>query len=222
MTTTSGSAARIITIVAAIPSVAHTEVLVTSRIARTIVIPTSLIIAVAVVHPPAVASTIGNIEAGTTEVEVVTMRVAGIDTEVPIAGFPEQGTVEVGSCAEQIPLPREQNIAQIQVAALPIRAEHIVLAGDSHEVIEVYLVGSLILSIAQIQLVSHLVGEEEGLFTCLLIGHGICACCYRQHGKQGKHHLLHSRIVFNSSTMRFFVSLVQSNCFFLTPAKDFP
>jgi hypothetical protein len=114
------------------------------------VVAASLIIAVPVVHPPAVTSTIGYVEVGTAEVEIVAMRIAGVDAEVPVACIPDQRTIEIGSSTEQIPLPGEKNVAQIQITALPVGTEYVVLAGDSHEVVEVYLIGGLILSIAQV------------------------------------------------------------------------
>lgn len=62
---------------------------------------------------PAVSPTVGCIEMGTTEVEIVTTRVAGIDAKVPEAIAPVQWTIEIGSCHEGIPLPAEQYIAEI-------------------------------------------------------------------------------------------------------------
>ncbi len=188
-------AATVAVIVATVPSAAHAEVLVASGIARTVEVTASFVEAAPVVHPPAVASTIGDEEVGTAKVEIVAVWVAGIDAEVPVACIPEERAVEIGGCTEHVPLPGEQNIAEVQVAALPVGAEHIILAGDAHEVVEIYFVGCLVLSIAQVQLVGHLVGEEEGLVACLFVGHCICLYCYRQHGNQGKHHLLHSRML---------------------------
>ena len=137
-------------------------------------VATSLVETASSVHPPAVSATIGDIKGGTSEVEVVAVRIARIDAEVPVACVKEQGTVEIGGCAVEIPLPRVENIAQVEVAALPVGAKHIVLAGNTHEVVEVYLVGSLILSVSEVELISHLIGEEEGFVASLLVRHGAC------------------------------------------------
>ena len=75
----------VVAIVATIPSVAHTEVGVASDVTRTVVIAMVLIVAASTVHTPAVSTTIGGVEVGATIVEVVTMGIAGIDAEVPVA-----------------------------------------------------------------------------------------------------------------------------------------
>lgn len=122
---------------------------------------------------PAVSPTVGCIEVGASEVEVVATRVAGIDAKVPEAIAPVQWTIEIGSCHEGIPLPAKQDIAEIQVTTLQIDTIHVVVGAYSHQVVEVDLVGSLILFVVEVQLIRHLVGEEEGLITCLLVGHRI-------------------------------------------------
>ena len=99
------ASATIATVVSAIPSAAHTEVLVMAWIAGTVEIATPLIVAASVVHAPTVTATIGYVEVGTSEVEIVAVRIAGIDAEVPVACIPNQRAVEIGGCTEQIPLP---------------------------------------------------------------------------------------------------------------------
>ena len=192
-----GRATTASAIVATVPSVAHAAVTVASTgNVGTELVATVLIEATASVHAPAVSATVGDVEVWTSEVEVVAARIAGIDAEVPVASLPEQGTVEIGCGAESLPLPGIENVAQVQVAALPIGAEHIVTAGDAHQIVEIDLVGGLILSIGKVQLIGHLVGQEQGFAAGLFITHGVCLYCYRQYGKEGKHQLLHSRIFF--------------------------
>jgi len=126
-----------------------------------------------------VAAAIDSIEAGHSEVVVVAVGIAGIDTEVPETIAPVKGTIEVGGVEESPVLPVEQDIAQVEVAVLPVDAIEVVVVVDAHQVVEVDFVCCLILLLGEVQLVSHLVGEEQSLLTSLLIAHGA--------GRQGHH-----------------------------------
>ena len=182
--------------VATVPSVAHAHMVATLHMSWAEVVATVLVEAAAAVCPPAVPTTVGSIEVGRAKVEVVAARIAGVDAEVPVASLPVERTEEIGGSAEGIPLPAVEDIAQVLVATLPPDAVHVVIATDAHQVVQVNLVGCLVLRVGEVQLVGHLVGEEQGLVAGLLIGHGVGAQCQRQHGHQGENHLLHSRIVF--------------------------
>jgi hypothetical protein len=94
-----------------------------------------LIEAAASVHAPAVTAPVRGVEVRVTEVEVVAARIAGIDTEVPHTIDPCQRTVEIAGGAERIPLPVQQDVAQVQVAALPIGAIYVVITRHSHQVV---------------------------------------------------------------------------------------
>jgi hypothetical protein len=137
------------------------------------------------------STAIAGVEHRTTEVEVVTMWIASINAEVPETITPVEWTIEIGSCAECLPLPIQQNIAQVQVTTLPVVAIDIVITRHTHQVVEVDFIGSLILLVRQVQLVSHLVCQEQSLVACLFVAHCLARCCYRQHCYQGYHHLLH-------------------------------
>ena len=162
------AASMVATIVTAVPTVTHARVLLACSV-RTEMIVTTLVIAAATIMAPAVSTTIGQVEVWTTKVEVVTMRIAGIDAKVPNTSLPIEWAVEVGSGAEQIPLPAIEDIADIQVATLPVGTKHIVITCDAHQIIQIDLIGSLILCIRQVQLVGHLVGQEERLSASLLV-----------------------------------------------------
>jgi hypothetical protein len=125
---------------------------------------------------------------------MVAVRIAQIDAEVPETVTPVEWAIEIGGCTEGVPLPVQQDIAQIQIATLPIGAKHVVVACHTHQIVEVDFECSLILCVCQVQFVSHLVGQEEGLVPCLLVAHCLARCCYCQHCYQGYHHLLHNRI----------------------------
>ena len=72
--------------VTAIPAVVHTEVI--PVVSRTVVIPVSVVVSMTAMSVPGVSTTIGGIEVWTPEVEVVTMRIAAIDAEVPVTSLP--------------------------------------------------------------------------------------------------------------------------------------
>ena len=65
----------------------------------------TIVVTTTSMNVPGMSATIGGIEVRTSEVEVVTMRIAGIDAEMPIACFPVEGTVEIAGCDKGIPLP---------------------------------------------------------------------------------------------------------------------
>ena len=166
-----GGAVTVAAEVTTIPAVVHAEVL---SVRGTEVVAVPVVVASSAYSVPGMGTTIGIVEVRTAEIEVVTIRIAGVDTEVPVTSFPVKRTIEIGSSDKSIPLPVEEYIAQVQVAALPVGSEHISTARDSHQVVEVDFVACLILLICQIQLVGHLVGQEQCLVTGLLIAHGIC------------------------------------------------
>ena len=67
---------------------------------------------------------------------------------------------------------------QVEVALTPIVTVEVVVCIDTHEVVEVYLVGSLILCVTEIKFIRHLVGEEQSLLACLFVAHGFCRNCH--------------------------------------------
>ena len=122
---------------------------------------------------PAVASAVHGVEAWCTEIEVVTVWIAGIHTEVPIACVPVERAIEITGIAVHAVLPIEQNVTQVQVAALPVEAVQVVVVVDAHQVVEVNLVCSLILVIGEVEFVCHLVRQEKSLPTRLVVTHGL-------------------------------------------------
>ena len=164
---TGGTVARS-TEVTTVPTVVHTYVI---TMLPTVVVAVSVIVAVISMTVPGMGAAIGGIEVGTSEVEVVTMWVAEIDAKVPVACLPVERAVEIAGCHKGVPLPVVEDIAQVEVTTLPIGAEHVCTSCDTHEVVEIDLVCGLILLIGQIQLVRHLVSEEQGLIAGLLVTH---------------------------------------------------
>lgn len=94
----------VMTIIASVPAVAHTTIAMTIHMG-TIVVVSMFVVAATTVHSPAMSAPIGDIEAGTTEIVVITIRVAGIDAKMPVAGTPIEWAIEISGCTESIPLP---------------------------------------------------------------------------------------------------------------------
>ena len=180
-----------VAIVSAVPAVAHSEVCTISSAVE--VVTVSVIVTVSSVTMPGMSSAIGGIEVWPTEVEVVAVGIACIDGEVPETGAPVERTVEVTGCTEGSPLPVEEDVADVEVTALPIDAIDIVNTCYSHQVVEIDFIGGLILLIGQIEFVCHLIGEEEGLIASLFVAHRVGGSCgHDQHYYQG-YHLFHNR-----------------------------
>lgn len=108
------SVAAVAPCVTTVPAVAQTMMAVGLR---SDVVATALIVAAASVAPPAVASAIGDVDGRTAEVEVVAPRIACVDSEMPVAGAPVERTVEICGCAESVPLPVQEDVAQVEIAA---------------------------------------------------------------------------------------------------------
>ena len=157
------------------------------------------------VHVPCVATAINAIEARHSEIEVVAVRIAGVDAKVPVACAPVEGAIEVRGIQIQTILPIEEDIAQVEITALPIDAVEVVLCVYAHEVIEVYLVGCFILLFREVELIGHLVGQEQSLLAGLLVAHGACRCYECEQCHKGGHHLLHILVCFKLFIIYFVV-----------------
>ena len=177
--------------VATLPAVVHAEVSASCRGVE--VVAPSVVVAASAYHMPGMSATIAGIEHRASEVEVVAVWIAGVDTEVPVAVAPVEWAVEIAGGDERVPLPVQQHVAQVLIAPLPVSAVHVVITGHPHQVVQIDFVGCLILLVGQVQLVGHLVRQEQSLVACLLVAHCIARSCESQHHCQGYHHLFHSR-----------------------------
>ena len=137
------------------------------------------------VYSPAMSATIDGIKVGTTEIEIVSMGITGVDSEAPIAVVPIKGTVEIVGCTVVSVLPVKQNITQIEVATGPICAIKVAIVIDAHQIVEVDFVGSLILFVGEVQFIRHLIREEKGLSAGLFITHCICRDCQCEQRNEG-------------------------------------
>jgi len=163
------SAARVE--IASVETVSHTIAHVS---ARTVSESASVIPAVSSVVSPAMTSSVVKEECWASEVEVASIRIDGVNSEVPVPCVPIERAVEiVGSAIESI-LPVEEYVTQVEVTSCPVVGIKVTCHINVHQVVEVNLVSGLILVVGEIELVCHLVGQEEGLLPCLLIAHGLC------------------------------------------------
>lgn len=161
--------AAAVVVIPAVESVAHACSVITPPVTEVAaMVPRAVAVAA-----PAVVSAVHGVEVGRAEVEVVASRIAGVHAEVPTAGVPGERTVEIGGVAVHAVLPVVQDVAQVQVAALPVEAVQVVVVVDAHQVVEVDFVCGLILVIGEVELVSHLVCQEKGLMAGLLVTHGV-------------------------------------------------
>ena len=78
--------------VSTIPTIMHTEVL---SVSRAEVISVSVVVAMCAMDVPSMSTTIGSVKMRTSKVEIVTMRVTEVDSEVPISSLPIEWTIEI-------------------------------------------------------------------------------------------------------------------------------
>lgn len=216
-------------------AVAHTAVMlfVVSFPAPIMHETASVIPRAASVVVPAMSSAIGVEESGTAEIEIVAVRIARVDAEMPEPRAPIEGTVEIACRQIRAVLPVEQDIAQVNIAALPVSPVNLVGVVHAQEIIEIHLIGGLILLLGEVKLVCHLVGQEQSLLSSLFVTHGVCRERHSKNGESQQQILLHSLIVFyvgaclRDTSRGWFImpnvcSMLQNYEFWTTPQRGFP
>ena len=96
-------------VVTPIKTVAHSEMRFTAFWARSAKLA-SMIPASAAIHSPAMSAAIYSIEMWATEEEVVSTRIACIDSEMEISSVPIKRTIEIASRAEISILPIQEDV----------------------------------------------------------------------------------------------------------------
>ena len=76
--------------------------------------------------------------------------------------MPSQRTIEVGQADVLVILIGGQNKLEVSIATAPPSTVHVVASVNTHHVVQINLVDSIILCICQVQLVGHLVGQIQG------------------------------------------------------------
>ena len=99
--------------------------------------------------------------------------VVSVHCKRPAACLPCYRTIEVRESHILVVLPAVQDIAEVSVTAIPPDAEDITVSVQAHQVVEVNFIDCLILCSGEVELVSHLVREEEGFVLCCVIAHGV-------------------------------------------------
>ncbi len=171
------------TVAAVVPATAHARMrsTVARSIPTTAVVPRTSSVAV-----PRVTTIVGEHEVRATEEEIVAVRIACVDAEMPETIAPIERTIEVRGIAVSAILPVEQDVAQVEVALPPVNAVEVIIVVYTHEVVKIDLIGCFILLIGEIKLVSHLIRQKKSLIAGLVITHGRsaqrdseqeCECC---------------------------------------------
>ena len=102
----------------------------------------------------------------------------------PAASLPSYRAIEVGESHILVVLPAVQDIVEVSVTAIPPDAEDISVSVQAHQVVEVDLIDCLILCSGEVELVGHLVREEEGFVLCCVIAHSVLGRAKR-HSRAG-------------------------------------
>lgn len=138
-----------------------------------------------------VSAVIVMVAGGYAEVEMCPVIIV-VDAEDPSATIDNDRPEEVFPSQEFSPLPSVKHIVQVLVSAVVITVIESVHGSQTAEVIVIYLVNVLNLVVGQIQLVSHLVGEEASFFSGAFHAEGLCLHASQDNGQEGENHLFHN------------------------------
>ena len=173
-------------------------VVVVAMVGRSLVISSvrsaivAVLTSVVVVVESVVASSVHRISVRTCPVVVAAVGIASVDRVVPSSSSPSQRTVEVVQTHVAVPLVSAEHVPEVGVAAAPPVSVEVALVVHAEQVVEV-------------DLVCHLVGEEQGFALC----HVDRKCCggdgYRHHQCQC-HYLFHCCRFFRIREVFFSVS----------------
>ena len=104
----------------------------------------------------------------TRTIEVVTIRIAAVDVETPTVVSPSHRTIEIVGGHVAVELPASEHVAQTVVTERPITAKDIVTR-QPHQVVEIDFIHCLVLLVGQVELVGHLICQEQGFGSCLVV-----------------------------------------------------
>lgn len=108
-------------------------------------------------------TTIGIESVRTRTEELVAVGIVGVNTEVPAVVRPHHRTIEVGNSHIAVVLPAVEHVAQAVVTIYPAAAEDVGVGYQTHHIVKIDFIHCLVLTGVEIQLVSHLIGQEQGL-----------------------------------------------------------
>ena len=201
----------IVIVVVVVSAMVVVIVVVVAMVGRSLVISSvrsaivAVLTSVVVVVESVVASSIYRISVRTCPVVVAAVGIASVDRVVPSSSSPSQRTVEVVQPHVAVPLVSAEHVPEVGVAAAPPASVEVALVVHAEQVVEVDLVCQFILFVVEVELVCHLVGEEQGFALC----HVDRKCCggdgYRHHQCQC-HYLFHCCRFFGIREVFFSVS----------------
>ena len=106
-----------------------------------------------------------------TIVEEMSVGIVAIDGERPCATVPEQRMEEIVGSSEDAVLPIKEDVTQISIAIDEVVAIDIIRRLHAEQIVEVDLVAIFVLLVVEIELIRHLIGEEQSLLASLLVIH---------------------------------------------------
>ena len=142
-----------------------------------------------------VTATIAEIHVRTV-VEETANGIVTVDGIVPCATVPEEGMQEVVCSSKQRVLPIQQDVTQVGIAIGQVVTVGIVCGLHTQQIIQVDLIAVFILLFVQIQLIGHLVREEQSLLASLVIAHGGNRGECHEGEREGENHLFHKAYLF--------------------------
>ena len=108
---------------------------------------------------------------GRTIVVVISVGIVAIDGESPSATIPKERVEEIIGSSEDSILPVEQNVTKVGITIGEITTVNVVGCLYAEQIVEVDLVAVFVLLVVEVQLIGHLVGEEQSLLASLLVVH---------------------------------------------------
>lgn len=116
------------------------------------------------------ATTIVQVNGGTM-IEEVAVGIVAIDGERPSTTVPKKRMEEVVGRSEDAVLPVEEDVTQVGIAVDEIVAVDIIGRLHTEQIVEVDLVAIFVLLVVEVELIRHLIGEEQSLLASLLVIH---------------------------------------------------
>ena len=104
-------------------------------------------------------------------IEEVAVGIVAIDGERPSTTVPKKRMEEVVGRSEDAVLPVEEDVTQVGIAVDEIVAVDIIGRLHTEQIVEVDLVAIFVLLVVEVELIRHLIGEEQSLLASLLVIH---------------------------------------------------
>ena len=183
-----------------------------------IMVGATLVPAPASIAAPAVTTTVGLIDVRTAKIEVRRIVVASVDAIDPFTACEIDGAIEILKGQITFILIRRKHETQVLVAAVPCPAIRVEII-DTGQVVHIDLKDSIILHRREIQLIGHLVGQEQSLGAGCAERNSVCLECENKHCEQAENILFHSRYVKGLNILFSFSRRQRYKKFYIVPNK---